>query len=152
MSLPFSGIVAAGLSMLFFCLTTTAIWLWPFWNSFSISYNGIVSGTLQVWRLRCSEHLQICDLLIIFTRLVKVNYLGILRMATLLTGTSLSGWTVSKFFTCNKTMPWNHVFNNWPDIIWHPVSLFKLFFLFFYFYSILCCKNLNLQFELWVWT
>lgn len=29
------------------CLTTTAMWLWPFWNSFNISYNGKVSGTLE---------------------------------------------------------------------------------------------------------
>lgn len=33
--------------------------------------------------------------------LVKVKYLGILRIVTFFTGISSAGWMVNKFFTCN---------------------------------------------------
>lgn len=46
-SLLSTGFSIACFSTLLCCLTTTAIWLWPFWNSFSMSYKGIVSGTLE---------------------------------------------------------------------------------------------------------
>lgn len=44
--------------------------------------------------------------------LVKVKYLGILRIVIFFTGISSAGWMVNKFFTCNLKIYGDRHINN----------------------------------------
>lgn len=102
--IPFAASFLGNGWILSHCLTTTAMWLCPFWNSFNISYNGKVSGTLECINKNKQSTIEAYSTYLEFfwlgnKTLIGKRYLGILRIVTFFTSISSSGLIVNKFFT-----------------------------------------------------